>query len=116
MELEYLFSARKIGNVKIKNRIIRSATSENLAKEDGQVSDRLIKFYSELAQGGTGLIITGGIAVHPSSTLTRHAPRLYDNVFLSGQKKLVATVHGYSECKIAAQLVHTGRQTGNKKY
>ena len=59
MELEYLFSPAKIGNVKIKNRTIRSATSENLAKEDGQVSDQLLKFYTELAQGGTGLIITG---------------------------------------------------------
>jgi 2,4-dienoyl-CoA reductase-like NADH-dependent reductase (Old Yellow Enzyme family) len=116
MELEYLFSPAKIGNVKIKNRTIRSATSENLAKEDGQVSDQLLKFYTELAQGGTGLIITGGIAVHPSSTLTRYAPCLYDDVFLPGQKKLVAAVHDCSECKIAAQLVHTGRQTGNKKY
>lgn len=116
MELENLFSSRKIGNVKIKNRIIRSATSENLAKEDGQAGDRLIEFYSNLARGGTGLIITGGIAVHPSSTLTRNAPCLYDDNFLSGQKKLVAAVHDYSECKIAAQLVHTGRQTGNRKY
>lgn len=116
MELEYLFSPRKIGNVIIKNRIVRSATSENMAKRDGQVSDDLVDFYTNLARGGTGLIITGGIAVHPSSTLTRNAPCLYDDIFLSGQKKLVEAVHDYSECKIAAQLVHTGRQTGNRKY
>ena len=116
MELKSLFSPGKIGNVKIKNRIVRSATSENMAAKDGQVTDQLIKFYAELARGGTGLIITGGLAVHPSSTLTRCAPCLYDDVFLLGQKKLVEAVHDYSECKIAAQLVHTGRQTGNKKY
>jgi 2,4-dienoyl-CoA reductase-like NADH-dependent reductase (Old Yellow Enzyme family) len=116
IELKNLFSSGKIGNVKIKNRIIRSATSENMATKDGQVSDQLIKTYTELARGGTGLIITGGLAVHPSSTLTRCAPCLYDDVFLSGQKKLVKAVHDYSECRIAAQLVHTGRQTGNRKY
>ena len=116
MELEYLFSPRKIGNVIIENRIVRSATSENMARRDGQVSDHLVDFYVNLARGGTGLIITGGIAVHPSSTLTRNALCLYDDTFLSGQKELVAAVHDYSECKIAAQLVHTGRQTGNRKY
>lgn len=116
MELEYLFNPRKIGNVIIENRIVRSATSENMARRDGQVSDHLVDFYVNLARGGTGLIITGGIAVHPSSTLTRNALCLYDDTFLSGQKKLVAAVHDYSECKIAAQLVHTGRQTGNRKY
>lgn len=116
MELENLFSPGKIGNVQIKNRIIRSATSENMAANDGQVNDQLIKVYTELAQGGTGLITTGGLAVHPSSTLTRCAPCLYDDSFLPGQKKLVEAVHDYSECRIAAELVHTGRQTGNRKY
>jgi len=116
MELENLFRPGKIGNVQIKNRIIRSATTENMAAKDGQVSDPLINVYTELAQGGTGLIITGGIAVHPSSTLTRCSPCLYDDAFLPGQKKLVEAVHDYSECRIAAQLVHTGRQTGNRKY
>jgi len=116
MELESLFSPRKIGNVRIKNRIIRSATSENMATREGQVTDQLIRVYTRLARGGTGLIITGGVAVHPSSTLTRCAPCLYDDAFLLGQKKLVEAVHEYSECKIAIQLVHTGRQTGNKKY
>jgi 2,4-dienoyl-CoA reductase-like NADH-dependent reductase (Old Yellow Enzyme family) len=116
MMLENLFSPGKIGNVQIKNRIIRSATSENMASKDGQVSDQLIKVYTELARGGTGLITTGGLAVHPSSTLNRYAPCLYDDAFLPGQKKLVEAVHDYSECRIAAQLVHTGRQTGNRKY
>ena len=116
IELKSLFSSGKIGNVKIKNRIVRSATSENMATKDGQVSDDLIKVYTELAQGGTGLIITGGFAVHPSSTLRRYSCCLYDDVFLPRQKKLVEAVHDYSECKIAAQLVHTGRQTGNKNY
>jgi 2,4-dienoyl-CoA reductase-like NADH-dependent reductase (Old Yellow Enzyme family) len=115
-EFKNLFSPGKIGDVKIKNRIIRSATTENMATKDGQVNDDLIKVYTELAQGGTGLIITGGFAVHPSSTLRRYSCCLYDDVFLPGQKKLVEAVHDYSECRIAAQLVHTGRQTGNKKY
>jgi 2,4-dienoyl-CoA reductase-like NADH-dependent reductase (Old Yellow Enzyme family) len=101
MELKSLFSPGRIGNVQTKNRIVRSATSENMAAKDGQVSDQLIKVYAELARGGTGLIITGGLAVHPSSTLNRCAPCLYDDAFLPGQKKLVEAVHDHSECRIA---------------
>ncbi|MHA1729845.1 MAG: oxidoreductase [Promethearchaeota archaeon] len=116
MELKTLFSAEKIGNVKIKNRIIRSATSEAIAKENGQISKNYIDFYKELAKGGTGLIITGGIAINPSSMLTPCAPCLYDDSFLPGQKQLVKEVHEYSGAKICAQIVHPGRQSMNREF
>ncbi|MHA1729846.1 MAG: oxidoreductase [Promethearchaeota archaeon] len=111
-----MFSRGKIGNIKIKNRIVRSATAERMASKDGYVTDTLMKLYVDLAKGGTGLIITGGIAVEPGSTLTRNAPCLFDDKFKTGQKKLIKAVHDYSECKIGAQIVHTGAQTDNKKY
>ena len=54
-----LFSPMKIGNIKIPNRFVNSATYECMAKESGEVSDDLIKRYERLAKGGVGLIITG---------------------------------------------------------
>ena len=117
MKLTHLFSPEKIGNVRIKNRIIRSATSEAYTEQNGELNDKYINFYSELAKGGTGLIITGGVAVNEKgSTLTPCAPCLYDDQFLPGQKKLVEAVHDQSECKIAAQLAHPGRQSFNPKF
>lgn len=115
MELHYLFSPYKIGNVQVKNRIIRSATAENMA-EDGHPSDQLIKLYTDLAEGGVGLIITGGIAVDPSSTLTKKGSCLYGEEFISSHRKLVRAVHEYSDVKIGAQIVHAGRQCGNRRY
>ncbi|MFX1532618.1 MAG: NADH:flavin oxidoreductase [Promethearchaeota archaeon] len=115
MELKKLFSPYKIGNVHIKNRIVRSATSENMAN-DMLPSKQMIDFYTELARGGTGLIITGGIAVDPSSTLTKKAPGLFEEAHISGHKKLVTAVHDYTDVKIAAQIVHTGRLSGNRRY
>ena len=50
---------KKIGSIEIKNRFIRSATFERMATEDGYVTDKHIKLYKELAEGGVGLIITG---------------------------------------------------------
>ena len=41
---------KKIGNLKIKNRFVRSATGEPRAS-DGYVNDNLINFYKALVKG-----------------------------------------------------------------
>ncbi len=116
IELKYLFSSGKIRNVQIKNRIVRSGTYERRATKDGYVTDRLIKLYTDLAQGGTGLIITGAIAVDPKSSGSPDQTNLYDDSFIPGQKKLVKAVHDYSDVRIAPQFVHIGRQLIDPRY
>ncbi|MFX0139125.1 MAG: NADH:flavin oxidoreductase [Candidatus Hodarchaeota archaeon] len=116
MELETLFSPEKIGMIKIKNRIVRSATYMRSAEKYGYVGDKLIDIYSELARGGIGLIISGYTAVDPSGTSSPYQACLYDDSFIPGQKKLVKVVHEYSDVKIAAQIVHAGRQGDHPKY
>ena len=116
IELKHLFSQGKIGTVQIKNRIVRSATYERMAAKYGRMTEKLIEMYTNLAKGGTGLIITGAIAVDPRATGGPDQPYLYDDSYIDGQKKLVKAVHNYSEVKIAAQFVHTGRQGYHPKY
>jgi 2,4-dienoyl-CoA reductase-like NADH-dependent reductase (Old Yellow Enzyme family) len=108
MELEHLFSPGKIGSVQIKNRIIRSATWLGRATSNGYITNDLIQIFKELAEGGTGLILSGYIATHPSGAATRNMACLYNDSYISGQKKLVETVHENSNVKIAAQIAHTG--------
>lgn len=108
IELKYLFSPGKIGNVQVKNRIVRSATWESRATKEGYVTDQLIEFYDELAKGGVGLIISGYIAVDPIGAQTTRMTCLYDDSYIPGQKKLVKTIHDYSEVKVTAQIAHTG--------
>jgi len=116
MELQTLFSPEKIGDVQIKNRIVRSATHMRSTEKYGYVGDKLIEIYSELARGGTGLIISGFTAVDPGGTANPYQACLYDDSFIPGQKKLVETVHDYAESKIAIQIAHTGRQGYHPKY
>ncbi len=116
MELKELFSLGKIGNIPIKNRIVRSATWEARATEAGHVTNKFINFYDELAKGGTGLIITGYIAVHAKGAATRNMTCLYDDSYIMGQKKLVEKVHDYSDVKICAQIAHTGAGMYNPAY
>ena len=113
MELKTLFSKGKIGNVEIKNRIVRSATFTNAANADGTVTDEFVKIYTDLANGGTGLIITGLVAIDEEGKLNNNQAGLYDDSHLKGQKEFVKAVHEYSEVKIAPQLCHCGRQGMN---
>jgi 2,4-dienoyl-CoA reductase-like NADH-dependent reductase (Old Yellow Enzyme family) len=114
--LETLFSPGKIGNVQIKNRIVRSATFMRSSEKYGFVSDKLIRIYDELARGGSGLIISGFTAVDPGGTASPYQACLYDDSFIPGQKKLVEKVHEYPNVKFAAQIAHTGRQGYHPKF
>lgn len=116
MILKTLFSPKRIGNVLIKNRIIRSATYMGSTEKYGFVGDKLIKIYDDLARGGTGLIISGYTAVDPSGTASPYQACLFDDSFIPGQKKLVKCVHEYSDVKIAIQIAHTGRLGNHPKY
>jgi len=116
LELRTLFSPEKIGNVQIKNRIVRSATFMGSAEKYGYVNKKLIDIYSELARGGTGLIISGFTAVDPGGAASPYQACLYDDSFIPSQKNLVETVHQYPDVKIAVQIAHTGRQGYHPKY
>jgi 2,4-dienoyl-CoA reductase-like NADH-dependent reductase (Old Yellow Enzyme family) len=55
-----LFEPYDFCGISLKNRFVRSPTSENLAAPDRGPSEELIELYEELARGEIGLIITSG--------------------------------------------------------
>lgn len=55
----------RIGQVALRNRLVRAPTSETMATEDGAVTLELIRLYGDLARGGAGLLLTGHIFVRP---------------------------------------------------
>ena len=57
-----LFDACTIGGIHAACRIVRSATFEGMADAEGRPTDKLCHMYEALAEGGTGIIITGMIA------------------------------------------------------
>ncbi len=116
MELKNLFTPKNIGNVQIKNRLVRSATFMFMAEKYGYVGEQLLKMYEELAKGGTGLIITGAAAMDPSGAGGPYQVCLYDDSHMPGHKKLVNLIHEYNDTKIAIQLNHLGRLGYHPKY
>jgi len=116
MELKTLFSPGKIGKVQIKNRIIRSATFTNMASEQGIPTEEQIEFYTTLAKGGTGLIITEITSIDQIGKNANAQLCLDDDSQIAGHKKLVDAVHEYSGVKIAPQLSHAGRGSFNPQH
>ena len=54
-----LFEKTEIKGMELKNRLVRSATHEGMADENGFPTEDLFKLYERLGKGGVGLIITG---------------------------------------------------------
>lgn len=107
--MSVLFKPGNIGKMGLKNRLVRSATEEMHASNEGRITDDYIRFYARLARGGVGLIITGNYGI---DVLGRASPRtvLVDNDDMIGDlEKLVKVVHE-NGAKIVAQLNHVGRQ------
>jgi len=110
-ENSIVFTSSKIGSLEVKNRLVRSATYENAATSEGNVSDFLVDIYRNLAKGGVGMIITSVTGVY-SKALSLHLGIRADNdQFIPSLKRIPAAVRGGSpDCKVILQLGHPGRQ------
>ena len=106
-----LFEPLRIKDLKLKNRLVRSATYEGMADDKGFPTEKLSKLYGRLARGGVGLIITGfayvaedGVGFMPGMN------GIHTEAHIDAYRKLVAHVHE-GGARIAMQIAHAGRQT-----
>jgi 2,4-dienoyl-CoA reductase-like NADH-dependent reductase (Old Yellow Enzyme family) len=104
-----LFESYSLSEIKLKNRIVRSATYEKRADVDGFLTDALIEFYKELVKGGAGLIITGNALVHISGRSVPQMICIHNDYYIDKLKRLTKAIHAL-DGKIIIQLVHGGRQ------
>lgn len=107
--MSILFQSMSIKDMTLKNRFVRSATYEGIT-DNGHVTDQQIELYSELADGGVGLIITGITNVHPSGQVSPFQNSIVGDEFVDGYKKLTKAVHERGT-KIVMQLFHAGRES-----
>ncbi|MBN2063055.1 MAG: NADH:flavin oxidoreductase [Deltaproteobacteria bacterium] len=95
--------------MQIKNRLVKAAIVENLATEDGQVTDELIRLYDKAARGGAGLIITGGAFVQKSGRNVRFQTGAHGDESIPGLARL-ARAGQKNDTRIVLQISHGGRQ------
>lgn len=109
------FEKTAIKSLEIENRSVRSATWSGVADEKGYVTDRAIDFYSRLAEGGIGLIITGFQYVMPNGVAIPFQMGNYSNESLAGLSRLAEAIH-LRGAKVMAQLVHTGSKANPRLF
>jgi 2,4-dienoyl-CoA reductase-like NADH-dependent reductase (Old Yellow Enzyme family) len=102
-----IFEETRIGNMALKNRIVRSATWENRATEEGLVTDELIDFTTELARGEVGLIVIGISSVTEEGKITFGQTGIHRDECIPGLRRLVDEVHR-QDSRVAVQLAHGG--------
>jgi 2,4-dienoyl-CoA reductase-like NADH-dependent reductase (Old Yellow Enzyme family) len=105
-----LFDPVSFSGLHLKNRLVRSATYERRADEDGFVTESLIELYESLTSGGIGLMITGNALVHPSGRTITQMLCIHSDIYIQGLRKLTTAVHEMKGI-IALQIVHGGRQS-----
>ncbi|MFO8102093.1 MAG: NADH:flavin oxidoreductase [Dehalococcoidia bacterium] len=101
MPYEKLFSPITINGMELKNRIVMAPAHEGLATLDGFPTPAYSDYYFRRAQGGTAMIVLGGVAINPRPF---PALRLSDDKFIAPLKEVVDRIHAETETKIVPQI------------
>jgi 2,4-dienoyl-CoA reductase-like NADH-dependent reductase (Old Yellow Enzyme family) len=105
--MSILFEETNINKMKIPNRLVRSATWEGLASDEGEVTDKLVDLIEKLAAGGVGMIISGHAYVQPEGKIGPGQMGIYSDQLLDGLVKMTSAAHRHDR-PILAQLSHAG--------
>ena len=108
MHFPTLFSPLRIGPAVSRNRVMRVATTTNLA-EQNRVGDRMLAFYRTVAEGGAGVVVSEAARVHPADAVTPRAIPLFDRGPIPGLRRADGAVH-HAGALFLFQLNHGGRQ------
>lgn len=98
-----IFDQTTLGGIPMKNRLIRSATWENLVDRNGVFGEKFIQLYTKLAEGGIGLIFTGFTSVSDLDDDFSGMMRLGNDALIPQFQKLVQAVKTF-DCPIMPQL------------
>jgi 2,4-dienoyl-CoA reductase-like NADH-dependent reductase (Old Yellow Enzyme family) len=104
-----LFKPYHIGELEIRNRFVRSATTSAWSDENGIVNREIIKLYEGLAEGGVGLIIKGHLYVDPRGKAHKGMAGIHDDIVIPRLRELTDAVHRHGGA-ILAQINFGGYQ------
>ena len=101
-----IFEPFTINRMQVKNRFVRSATMDNLGK-DQMVTEIQLDLYRELVRGEVGLIISSGIFPTADGQTGIRQLGAHRDEMIPSLKKIADVVHKNGG-KIAIQLMHAG--------
>ncbi|MFC7446804.1 NADH:flavin oxidoreductase [Rhodococcus daqingensis] len=102
-----LFQPLRVRSVTLANRVVMSPMTRSYSI-DGVPGPDVADYYRRRAEGGTGLIVTEGVAIdHPTAVDSPNVPRLHGDSALAGWRTVIDQVHAAGG-KIIPQLWHVG--------
>lgn len=104
-----------LGRFKTINRLVRSATCEYLADNDGRPGSKFIELYNVLARAKIGIVITGYSYVLPNGKSNPGQSGIYKDELIPVWKEVSAPFKN-SPSLFLLQIVHGGRQVRPKHH
>ncbi|HMK36912.1 MAG TPA: FAD-dependent oxidoreductase [Desulfomonilaceae bacterium] len=105
-----LMEPGKIAGMTLKNRVASAPMITGYATRDGMVTDRMLRFYSEKARGGMGLIIVEYSYIDREASKSAHSQLgVYDDECVIGLAQLAELIQE-NGAKACLQIEHCGRQ------
>lgn len=108
----HLFSPIRIGNIRLKNRIIAAPTSPSMITTEGHFTPEMIAYLEEKAKGGVAVVTYGEAIVH-SATGKSHNKQLQLDSFgvKQGMAEAARAIHN-AGAYANIQLSHGGKYGG----
>jgi len=107
MEYPHLLEPLDLGFTTIRNRVLMGSMHTGLEDEKGGY-EKMAAFYKERAEGGVGLIVTGGVAPNKAGRVSPFGGDLTNKRTAKKHRIVTDAVHRAGG-KIALQILHTGR-------
>ena len=111
--MKHLLRPFTVKEMRLPNRLVMPPMVTNFASEEGAVTKKMIKYYTERAKGGMGLIIIEMSSPHPTGKAFTCMLGVHHDKFIPGLNELAETIKAYGSC-VALQIGHAGRQTSRE--
>jgi 2,4-dienoyl-CoA reductase (NADPH2) len=102
-----LFRPLDLGFTEIRNRIVMGSMHTGL-EETKNGFERMARYFGERAEGGCGLIITGGVAPNRAGWVGPFSIKLTNSREAKKHQRITDEVHKH-DSKICMQILHSGR-------
>ncbi|MBC2850607.1 NADH:flavin oxidoreductase [Cetobacterium sp. 8H] len=103
-----LFTPLKIKNIDLKNRVVLPPLVRfSMVGKDGYVTEELLEWYKDVAEGETGLIIVEASCVSEDGKLRDNQIGIWDDSFIEGLSKIAEIGKKYN-VPMLIQIHHAG--------
>ena len=110
--MKHLLEQLVVKGMELRNRLVMPPMVTNFASKDGELTKKMIDYYSERARGGAALIIVEMSYPHPTGKGFPCMLGIYSDAFIPGLNELAEAIKSHGACA-ALQIGHAGRQTSS---